>query len=160
MSNYIDAKALESGEVLLYLKRSFLEKRSTETLIPVLSCLRDSQVIVPMNVTMSKEDEEMFMNVKAGDTVKTSGQIRMKPDILQNGENFFFPMFSNAEQMPEDYRAHFSTINLSVLQCIQMAKSYEQVCGLVLDAFTEPLVLEYELADIVARMESRLGTGE
>ena len=41
-----------------------------------------------------------------------------------------------------------------------MAKSYEQVCGLVLDAFTEPLVLEYELADIVARMESRLGTGE
>ena len=43
MNNYIDAKALESGEVLLYLKRSFLEKRSTETLIPVLSCLRDEE---------------------------------------------------------------------------------------------------------------------
>ena len=160
MGEYIDAKALESGTVLLYLKHSFLKKRSSETLFPVLSCLRDSQVIVPMNVIMSKEDEEMFQNLKAGDTVSTREDIRLKPDILQNGEHFFFPMFSNAEQIPKEYGTHFSTINVSVLQCIEMAKSYKHASGLVLDAFTEPLVLEYEIADIIPQLESRLAPEE
>lgn len=48
MEEYIDAKTLESGKVLLYLKHNFLENRSQETLFPLLSCLRDSQVLVPM----------------------------------------------------------------------------------------------------------------
>lgn len=156
MGEYIEAKTLESGKVLLYLKHNFIENRSQETLFPLLSCLRDSQVIVPMNVIMSEADEDMFMNVKVGDVVSTNDEIRLKPDILQNGDNFFFPMFSNAEQIPEDYGSHFSTINLSVLQCIEMAKSYEHVCGLVLDAFTDPVVLEYDLADLIPQFESRL----
>ena len=37
-----------------------------------------------------------------------------------------------------------------------MAKSYEHVCGLVLDAFTEPCVLEYAIADIIAQLDSRI----
>lgn len=156
MGEYIEAKTLESGKVLLYLKYNFIENRSQETLFPLLSCLRDSQVIVPMNVIMSEADEDMFMNVKVGDVVSTNDEIRLKPDILQNGDNFFFPIFSNAEQIPEDYGSHFSTINLSVLQCIEMAKSYEHVCGLVLDAFTDPVVLEYDLADLIPQFESRL----
>lgn len=156
MGEYIEAKTLESGKVLLYLKYNFIENRSQETLFPLLSCLRDSQVIVPMNVIVSEADEDMFMNVKVGDVVSTNDEIRLKPDILQNGDNFFFPMFSNAEQIPEDYGSHFSTINLSVLQCIEMSKSYEHVCGLVLDAFTDPVVLEYDLADLIPQFESRL----
>ena len=65
-------------------------------------------------------------------------------------------MFSNIGEIPEEYGSHFSTINISVLQCIHMAKSYQHVCGLVLDAFTDPLVLEYEIADIIPQLESKL----
>lgn len=154
--DFIDPEILKNGNVLLLLKQRFIENRSVETIFPLLCCLRDSQVIVPVNVTMSKEDEEMFLHAKKGDTVTTSGNIRMKPDILQNGDAFFFPMFSNAEQMPEDYAAKFSNINMSVPQCIKMAKTYDKVIGLVLDAFTDPVVLEYQLADIIPRLESRL----
>lgn len=154
--DFIDPEILKNGNVLLLLKQRFIENRSVETIFPLLCCLRDSQVIVPVNVTMSKEDEEMFLHAQKGDTVTTSGNIRMKPDILQNGDAFFFPMFSNAEQMPEDYAAKFSNINMSVLQCIKMAKTYDKVIGLVLDAFTDPVVLEYQLADIIPRLESRL----
>lgn len=156
MADYIEAKTLESGKVLLYLKHNFLENRCQETLFPLLSCLRDSHVIVPMNVIMSEEDEKMFMNVSVGDVISTNDDIRLRPDILQNGENYFFPIFSNREEIPEDYGSHFSTINLPVLQCIEMAKSYEHVCGLVLDAFTSPCVLEYELADLIKLFDSRL----
>jgi len=156
MKKDIDKKTLESGRVLLYLKHEFLSNRSKETLFPLLSCLRDSNVIVPVNVTMSDFDKEKFLNSKQGDVVTTSDEIRCKPDILKNGDNFFFPMFSNEEQIPEEYGNNFSKVVLPVLRCINMAKSYEHVCGIVIDAFTEPLVLEYEIADLIFEFESRL----
>lgn len=160
MEDYIDPKVLEDGNMLLYSKYKFLENRREDNLFLLLSCLRDSQVIVPMNATISKEDEEMFLKAQAGDTVSTHKEVRLKPDILQNGEKFFFPMFSNADQIPEEYGSRFSTITLSVLQCIEMAKSYKNVCGLVLDAFTEPMVMEYDLADLIPELESRLAPEE
>ncbi len=158
MKRDIDKKTLESGKVLLYLKREFLSNRSKETLFPLLSCLRDSDVIVPVNVTVSDSDMKKFLNSKEGDIVTTSDEIRCKPDILKNGDKFFFPMFSNKEQIPKEYGRNFSSIVLSVMQCIKMAKSYEHVCGLVLDAFTEPLVLEYDIADLIPAFESRIKT--
>lgn len=155
-NSYIDPKTLESGKVLLYLKHKFLEDQTEQALLSVLGCLRDSQVIVPVSMTMSEEDKEKLLSAKKGDKFSASDEIRLKPDILQRGEQFFFPMFSNKEEMPQKYAANFSTINMSVLQCIQMAKTYEQVTGLVLDAFTDPLVLNYSLADLISELESRL----
>lgn len=160
MGDYIDSKTLENGNVLLYLKYNFFKNRDESSLFPVLSCLRDSQVIVPMNTITSKEDEEMLLDVKIGDIVSTHNQIRLKPDILQNGDKFFFPIFSNEEQIPAKYGSRSSTINLSVIQCIEMAKSYERVCGLVLDPFTEAMIIDYELADLIRTFESRLKTEE
>lgn len=157
MVDYIGSETLENGNVLLYLKHKFLKNGDEKSLYPVLSCLRDSQVIVPMNTILSKEDEEMFLNSKLGDTVSPHNDIRLKPDILQNGDKFIFPIFSNKEQIPEEYGNRFSTINLPVLKCIEMAKSYEKVCGLVLDAFTESMIIEYELADLIIQFESKLG---
>ena len=52
--DFVDPEILKNGNVLLLLKQSFIENRSEETIIPLLCCLGDSQVIVPMNVTMSK----------------------------------------------------------------------------------------------------------
>lgn len=155
-NSYIDSKTLASGKVLLYLKQKFLENRTEQALFALLGCLRDSQVVVPVNVTMSEEDKEMFLNAKKGDQLSTNDEMRLKPDILQNGDKFFFPMFSNEEEMPEKYAANFSGINMSVLQCIEMAKFYEQVTALVLDAFTDPMILEYPLADLIPDIESRL----
>ncbi len=160
MKKDIDKKTLESGKVLLYLKHDFLSNRCQETLFPLLSCLRDSNVIVPVNITMSDFDRKQFINSKQGDTVTISDEMRCKPDILKNGDSFFFPMFSNEEQIPEEYGHNFSKIVLSVLQCIKMAKNYEHVCGVVLDAFTEPLVLEYNIADLIPQFESRLKSDE
>ena len=78
--DFVDPEILKNGNVLLLLKQSFIENRSEETIIPFLCCLGDSQVIVPMNVTMSKEDEEMFLHAQKGEIVTTSGDIRMKPE--------------------------------------------------------------------------------
>ena len=84
MSNYIDPKVLESGNVLRYLKLEFLEQPSKETLFPFLECMRDSIVYVPMNAILSENDQLRLKNVKVGTRWKNEDEIRMRPDILKS----------------------------------------------------------------------------
>ena len=82
--------------------------------------------------------------------------IRLVPDILQNGENFFFPVFSSVEEMGE-YGEHFSKVEKHMLEAIAMARNNDKkVSGIVLNAFTEPFILEAEIFDIVEKMKTRL----
>lgn len=154
--NGITRETLESGRVLLALKRHFIEKSSKENLFALLSCLRDSMVIVPITVTMSDVDEVAFLNAKKGDTVTTEESVRLKPDIMIQGEDLYFPMFTNADQMPEDY-VGFSTLEISVVQCIDLAKGMGDLTGLVLDPLTEEtVIIPFDLADVILQIESRL----
>ena len=83
-------------------------------------------------------------------------QIRMIPDILQNGDDFFFPVFSSAEEMGE-YGDSFSKIETDFLHAINLARNNEkEIKGIVVNAFTEPFVLDKELFDIVEKMKTRL----
>ena len=80
----------------------------------------------------------------------------MIPDILQNGEDFFFPVFSSAEEMGE-YGNHFSKLEDSFLHAVVLARNNEkQVRGIVVNAFSEPFVLETEIFDLVEKMKSRI----
>ena len=83
-------------------------------------------------------------------------KIRMIPDILQNGDDFFFPVFSSAEEMGE-YGDSFSKIETDFLHAINLARNNEkEIKGIVVNAFTEPFVLDKELFDIVEKMKTRL----
>ena len=91
-----------------------------------------------------------------GKTFSTKEAVRMIPDILQNGEQFFFPIFSSVEEMGE-YCAHFSKVQKHILEVIPMARNNEKnVSGIVLNAFTEPFVLDAEIFDMVENMKTRL----
>ena len=57
-----------------------------------------------------------------GKTFSTKEAVRMIPDILQNGEQFFFPIFSSVEEMGE-YGEHFSKVQKHILEVIPMARS-------------------------------------
>ena len=62
--------------------------------------LRDSWVWIPCNAALGEEDTNAFLEMlkEAGDDLEslegknlcTSEKIRMIPDILQNGDDFFF----------------------------------------------------------------------
>ena len=91
-----------------------------------------------------------------GKTFSTKEAVRMIPDILQNGEQFFFPIFSSVEEMGE-YGEHFSKVQKHILEVIPMARNNEKnVSGIVLNAFTEPFVLDAEIFDMVEIMKTRL----
>ena len=60
--------------------------------------------------------------------------MRLIPDVLQSGDEFYFPIFSTVEAMGE-YGESFSKVQHSVLKAISMAKNNEKnISGLVLNA--------------------------
>lgn len=157
MENYIDPKALENGNVLRQLKQDLVENRTKEDFISLLGCLRDSMVWVPVSAQISTRDQDSLTKVKTGDIWTSQDEIRFRPDILLSpDQKRWFPIFSQKEQIPDEYSRSFSIVRLSALRCLNMAHNTENVGGLILDAFTIPLELPFGVADIMTKLGSRL----
>lgn len=152
----VKREALNDGKILRILVERFNRERTRQNLIGLLACLRDSYVWIPCNVNMCDADYEKFLHAKKGDTVSTDSEVRLTPDILKNGDDLFFPVFSNCAQMGTDYGAHFSKIEKHFFEAMSMASAHEEVAGIVLDAFTQPFVLEKDLFDFVGNLPSSI----
>ena len=95
-----------------------------------------------------------------GKTLSNQDNIRMVPDILQSGEDFFFPVFTTAEEMGE-YGQGFSKIEKHFLEAANLARYNEKnVAGIVMNAFTEPFIIPRDLFDMIAEMPSAFGPGK
>ena len=100
------------------------------------------------------------LDTLVGKTITNQDYIRMVPDILQNGEDFFFPVFSTAEEMGE-YGESFSKVQRHFLEAVNLARNNEKkVTGIVINAFTEPLVMPMKLLEIIADMGSAIENPE
>lgn len=169
-SRKLSAEDLEDGSLLEEAVTAFNNDRNEQNLIEILELLRDSFVWVPCNVVMSEADQKKLdeiaqklmndpnadPNELIGKEFKTEGVTRMIPDILQNGNQYFFPVFSTAEAMGE-YGEHFSKVQKHMLEVIPLARNNEkELAGIVLNAFTEPFVLDAQIWDMVETMKSRI----
>ena len=168
----ITAELLEDGS---YLKRAIAicnRNRTQLNLIKLTRILRDSCVWIPCTAIMSDADYEQWTKLvkdaqEKGDLDSIIGQevtsrdhIRMVPDILQNGDAFFFPVFTAAEEMGE-YGERFSKIQRHFLEAANLARNNEKnVTGIVINAFSEPFVIPKEMFDIIAGMESSFASAD
>ena len=138
-------------------------------MIRLMKILRDSWIWVPCRVIMSDTDyaameklvkdaqENGGLDSLVGITLSNQDNIRMIPDILQKGDEFFFPVFSSAEEMCE-YGERFSKIEKHFLEAANLARNNEKnVKGIVINAFTEPFVIPSELFEMIAGMPSNFG---
>lgn len=157
---------LEDGTLLEEMISNFNENQTEQNLFNLLRVLRDSWVWVPCTAVMSDNDQQRMLemiNSLDGDYGALEGQdfvaldeTRMIPDILKNGEEFFFPVFSNEEAMGE-YGNDFSKVARPMLEVIPLARNNEQkLFGIVINAFTEPFVLPENLWESLENMESQL----
>ncbi len=137
-----------------------------ENLIELLLLLAQSTVIMPCHAAFSMEDMQQIREMieKAGDdpeaikgeTFTTKGETRLVPDILQNGNEFFFPVFTSEEEMGE-YGNDFSKVPCSFMHAIKLAEnSSQELRGIVINAFTDPFVVDNELLKIVRKIDGRL----
>lgn len=165
-SRKLTAEDLEDGSLLKEAVAVFNKERTENHFLDVLEFLRDSYVWIPCNAVMSEADiAEIEQAVKEsgddlssmiGKTFSTKEAVRMIPDLLQNGEQFFFPIFSSVEEMGE-YGEHFSKVQKHILEVIPMARNSEKnVAGIVLNAFSDSFILDAELFDMIENMKSRL----
>lgn len=153
----IDEKLLKNGMLLILAKQKFLSERTRENYWLLLNVLRDCKVIVPVTVQMCEEDKEQMLNSHKGDVITTEGLLRFKPDMLTDSKNkLYFPVFSCESEMPEDYRGRISKINLPMTECVAMAYRDEKLSGIVLDPFTESVILPPELGKLILTIPSRL----
>lgn len=162
----ITEKDLEDGSMLETAVTRFNAERNEANFLDILEILRDSWVWVPCNAVMSDADQarmEKMIGSLNGDFKKLTGmeftakdKTRLIPDILQNGDRFFFPIFSTAEAMGE-YGDNFSKVQKHMLEVITLARNNKkEPTGIVLNAFSEPFILDKEIWDIVEDMKSRI----
>ena len=91
----------------------------------------------------------------AGMNFSTKDNVRLIPDILENSGDYFFPIFSSEEEMG-DYGKDFSKVAQHVRNVIPLARNNEKrLKGIVLNAFSEPFVLESQLFDMLERDSSQ-----
>ena len=162
----ITAELLEDGSFLKRATEICNRNRTQLNLIKLARILRDSWVWVPCTAIFSEADTDAMDKVVleaaenddldslVGHTFTSQDEVRMVPDILQNGDNFFFPVFTTAEEMGE-YGNQFSKMQRHFLEAMVLARSNEKnVKGIVINAFSEPFEVPVELFDIIAGMKS------
>ena len=163
---------LEDGSFLKKAIEICNRNRTQMNMLKLMKILRDSWVWVPCNAVMSETDNDAVLKMiqeaeenggldkLVGKTITNQDQIRMVPDILQNGDEFFFPVFSTAEDMGK-YGESFSKVQRHFLEAVNLARNNEKkVTGIVINAFTEPFVMPMELLDIIAEMDSAIENPE
>lgn len=149
---------LKDGIVLLTLKHEYRKAPDTDKLMKLLWFLKDSEIIVPMNVVLSDDDQKWldrhvnsFWFQKGW---KLGDEMTLEPDIVEDDKGGrAYPMFTNMAQLPDDYGENFSYVKKSVISCIQDARKMK-LEKLVLDPFTSPLSLPMDIADIIMDMAS------
>ena len=66
-------------------------------------------------------------------------------------------MFTSEEEMG-DYGERFSKVRKHILETIPLVRNnHKKIAGIIVNAFSEPFVLDARIFDIVEQLKSRLG---
>lgn len=115
---------------LLDTKNRYVNSKSKEDLIAVLKCLTSAKVLVP---------------------VTDNGKVRA--DVMTDSSGGkMLPVFSDRDQIDYDYSIKFSTVEMTFVQAVKLAHVMDGVSAIVLDAFTDSMVINFKLADGVVQM--------
>lgn len=145
----------EQGKVLAEVIALYDQEQTPKHLLEVLRCLKATSVIVPIQLAVSDEDKEQILQAKIGDTISAKNDIRLKPDILaRGGGGKLFPVFSQKEQMPEEYRQRFSILHMPFVQVLDMAEK-EDLQGVVVDAFSKYFIIEKDVYHLIRQLAPR-----
>ena len=155
-SKKLTVEDLEDGSMLCNAIKLFHERPNNGTLFHVLELLRDSYIWIPCNVVVSEEDQKNMQEASTGMELQFEEDVRLIPDILMSDDDYYFPVFTTDREMREDDQ-HFSKVEKHFLEAIALARANDpDIKGIVIDAFTEPMVIDRELFEVIENLKSRL----
>ncbi len=155
----LTAEDFTDGSLLKEAIQIFHEHKTEANIEQVLKILRDSSVWFPceviaddsaeggpgvMSVDMEVEEEP---DTPGGESRIVKKKVLMIPRLLNNGETDFLPVFTSEDEMDET-KDSVSLVQSAFSDIISLVrKNNGQISGVVINAFTEPLELPYELLD-------------
>ena len=153
---------LEDGTVLKGAVADFFKDKSDDKFAFVLAVLRSSSVFMPCEIELSDDAKSILDQLKRKGKEPDSLPEELKerfregvsfvPAVLVNDGHKFLPVFSSPEelgdQFPED-----SDMHISFLHALDLAANGEEIEGIVLNAYTQPFVVEKDLFDAIAGLE-------
>ncbi len=136
-------KTTENTDLSPFLRQSigqFYEDHTEESLLSALTILADCMVWIPMS-SETEEGEQTFP----------------VPYILKCDEEYYFPVFSDAEEMGE-YKEKPDNIRMPFMEALSMAKQLQQqqpeLVGVVVNAFSESLPLPWDLLKVIEQYKN------
>ena len=152
----LSREKLEDGSVLLLLKERFQDDMTEDNLVELMRVLRDSVVILPMQVLMSAADAERMRLYEENMKFVAENEVQVVPAVSElEGEKYMF-IFSQAEQIPVEYSESVTLMRAPYEKVYQYFMEDESLSGILLDPFTENLELPAELIHAIDRMDSHL----
>ena len=97
----------------------------------------------------------MQKGIKAGE----GKGIVFQPDILMDGDSAFLPVFTNEEQVIQEYGENFTRIQKHFLEAMDVADSNAQLTGIVIDAFTVPFTVIKKNFNMIRTLPSNMENG-
>ena len=121
----------EKSMTLSDYKKEYLREKTTESIEALFKELKRAKVWVPFNASL----------MDGGDGQEGA---RLKPDILQKGDDYFYPCFLEIQDIPKDYYDRFSWLQLPLTDCLFAAEEIGEfpVRGIVLDAFADSVEID------------------
>lgn len=148
------SSAQENTQNRKRLERAFYEAKITKNSECLRKILRESTVWIPCTAALGEGDRFKFGDF--GDHVLDEpinhekfvrydvNEMRLVPEIMRDGDMYYLPVFTTTEVLGE-YGLGFSMVKKNMLEVISIARRKNvNVNGIIMDAFTEPLVLDKE----------------
>jgi len=140
--------AIADGSLMRQLIVKFQQSGSPEDLSKLFAVLKMSMVAVPGTAESAEEyADEVAKNGNGRNAVKFI-PYKMKDDE----GNFYLPVFSNPDQVHEDFKKKYMLAKLSFLQCMDMAEQLTDVSGIAIDGHTNYMIIKKEYFDIISQL--------
>ena len=112
-------------------KNRYLREKTTESIEALFKELKRSKVWVPLDASLMDGSDEQE-------------GVRLTPDILRKGDDYFYPCFLTEQDIPKNYYDRFSWLQIPFTDCLFTAERIRKfpVRGIVLDAFSDPVDID------------------
>ncbi len=153
----VTPEMLASGEVLCGFVIRFINNRTKENMFSLLSCLRDSNLFVPANVTANAENIDLEGNKANPVMFPAKSSITIKPQYYKGADGFvYMPVYTRMENARQEYLKGASLVNMPYENCLELLKASEDCTRFVLDPHLYNVVLDEDLIRISQKLPSRL----
>lgn len=155
MENFkLTKNMLKGGKILNKLLEMYNEDNSVENFYGVLKCLRDSNVIVPLTVSFSQEDNEKLNENNSKFMVEIKNNINTSTDLIEstNGKKYF-PVFSEVQQISDKYKNTVANlVSVPFLTVLDMAATFDEAEGIAVDPFGNSFIVARNIYETVKNL--------